>query len=115
MFYIENESKSLAQHEEFEIQNYLDMGINNPEMNDFLSTKNLERFLSDVKESEHLNLNLMEGLKANTLPDWMRPRFLKLKTKIKKILCDLIRKIGDLTTEDIIKAVLVTLIPAFGA
>ena len=69
--------------------------------------------LDAVNGTETLNLNLVEGLKANVLPDWLRPRFRKLKTKVKQIFCNVVHGIGELDTKDILKAVLLALIPAF--
>jgi len=113
LFYIENEAKSLSQRDDFAIQNYLDREIFNPEMKSYLASDAVGRMLDAVNGTETLNLNLVEGLKANVLPDWLRPRFRKLKTKVKQIFCNVVHGIGELDTKDIIKAVLLALIPAF--
>lgn len=113
LFYIENEAKSLAQRDDFAIQNYIDREIYNPETQKYLATDNVAALLSATNESEALHLNLIEGMKANFLPDWIRPRYRKLKTKVKQIFCNIVHGIGELDTKEIIKAVLLALIPAF--
>lgn len=113
LFYIENEAKSLAQRDEYAIHNYLDREIFNPDMKNYLISDDAATLLNEVNETETLSLNLREGMKANFLPDLLRPRFRKLKTKVKKIFCEVVTEIGELDTKGIIRTVLVALIPAF--
>lgn len=113
LFYIENEAKSLAQRDDFAINNYIDREIYNPETQNYLSSDSAIAFINSTIEEESLHLNLIEGQKANFLPDWIRPRFRKLKRKIKEIFCRIVNDIGELYTKGIIKAVLLALIPAF--
>lgn len=115
LFYIENEAKSLSQRDDFAIQNYIDREIYNPETQNYLRADNVGTFLNAVNETESLHLNLIEGMKANFLPDWLRPRFRKLKTKVKQIFCNVVHGIGELDTKEIIRAVLLALIPVFAA
>jgi hypothetical protein len=115
LFYIQNEAKSLAQRDDFAIQNYLDREIFNPEVQSYLASDNAATMFNAINETETLHLNLTEGMKANFLPDWLRPRFRKLKTKVKQIFCNVVHGIGELDTKDIIKAVLLALIPAFAS
>jgi hypothetical protein len=115
LFYIENEAKSLAQRDDFAIQNYIDREMYNPETQSYLASENVATLLNATSETESLHLNLVEGMKANLLPDWLRPRFRKLKTKVKQIFCNVVHGIGELDTKEIIKAVLLALIPAFAA
>lgn len=113
LFYIENEAKSLAQRDEFAIQNYMDREIYNPDTKKYLSEDEVAQLLNEINGNEVLHLNLVEGVKAKSLPDWLRPRFRKLKRKVKEIFCNVVNGIGELDTKDIIKAVLLALIPAF--
>jgi hypothetical protein len=113
LFYIENEAKSLAQRDDFAIRNYLDREIFNPEIQSYLAQENVAALFNAVNETETLHLNLTEGMKSNFLPDWLSPRFLELKAKVKQIFCSVVHGIGELDAKDIIKAVLVALIPAF--
>lgn len=113
LFYIENEAKSLSQRDDFAIKNYLDREILNPEMERYLSSDDLPADLDDVNDGDTLSLNLTEGLMLKSFPDWLRRRFKKLKSKVKKIFCNVVLGIGELDTKAIISAVLIALIPAF--
>lgn len=115
LFYIENEAKSLAQREGFAINNYLDREIFNPEMEAYLSSGNLPANLDEFDDGDPLSLNLTEGMKLNLFPEWLRRRFRKLKSMVRKVFCQVVRGIGELDTKAIISAVLLALIPAFAA
>jgi hypothetical protein len=115
LFYIENEAKSLAQLDEIVIQNYIDSEIFNPELQSYLSSDSVATMLEDTKETESLHLNVVEGINANILPDWLQQRFKKLKTKVKQIFCKVVRgiQLSNSDTKEIIKSVILDLIPAF--
>lgn len=113
LFYIENEAKSLAQRDDFAIQNYLDREIFNPEIQSYLSQENIAVLFNAITETEKLHLNLSEGMKSNLFPNWLSPSFRKLKTKVKQVFCNVVHGIGELDTKDIIKAVILALIPVF--
>lgn len=115
LFYIFNEAKSLAQRDEFAIENYMDREIFNPDTLDYLNTEEAINLFDGTQEASDLNLNYLEGMKSLQLPDWSRFRFRKLKAKVKKIFCHTVRAIGELDEKEIIKAVLLALIPAFAS
>jgi hypothetical protein len=104
LFYVENEAKKLAQSNE----------LLNPEVEAYLS---LEEALEEEvgAQVEALSLNLAESNHARKLPDWLRPRFRRLKSKVKKVFCQVVHGMEDLNVKDIIKNVLLALIPIFAA
>ncbi len=115
LFYIENEAKALAQREDFAIQNYVDREIFNPEVQKFLDSDAMEAMLKDITGGKPLHLGLAEERKARFLPDWLRPRFRKLKKKIKNTFCDVMQNaVKESDTKDLIKATILALIPSFG-
>lgn len=114
LFYIQNEAKSLSQRERFTIENYLDRELFNPEMKSFLSMENVITALNNVQVNNNLNLNFFEDLNSKNLQDWVRPRFGRMKEKVRQVFCSVVSGMGDLDANDIIKAVLIALIPAFG-
>ncbi|MFN4000214.1 hypothetical protein [Algoriphagus sp.] len=113
LFYIENEAKSLAQRDDFAIINYFDREIFNPEMEEYLSSNDLPHGLDEFEDGEVLSLNLIEGMKLNLIPEWLKTRFRKLKAMLKKIFCQVVHGIGEFDTKAIISAVLIAIIPAF--
>lgn len=115
LFYIENEAKALAQREDFAIQNYVDREIFNPVVQKFLDSDAMEALLKDISAGKPLHLGLAEERKAKFLPDWLRPRFRKLKKKIKNTFCDVMQNaVKESDTKDLIKATILALIPSFG-
>lgn len=117
LFYIENEARSLAQRDDFSIDNYIDREAFNPDMATYLSADSSAALFKTMLQapSVNLNLNLVQEMRANFLPDWLRPRFKHLKDKIKKIFCQAVKEIGEIDVKAIIKAVLLALIPVFAA
>jgi hypothetical protein len=116
LFYIENEAKALAQRDDFAIQNYMDREIFNPEVQKFLSSETMAALLYDITAGKPLQLGLAEERKAKFLPDWLRPRFRKLKKKIKHTFCDVMQNaVKESDTKDLIKTTILALIPAFGS
>jgi hypothetical protein len=113
LFYIENEAKSLAQRDEFAITNYIDRELFNPEVKTFLASNEGQAFVNSVNEGEGLTLNLIEEMYSKSIIDWLRPRFRKLKVKIRQIFCNVVAGIGEIDVKSIISAVLLALIPAF--
>lgn len=115
LFYIENEAKSLISLSEFDIQNYMDREINNPELIEFIEDDNIALTLDsepDPDEDELVLTTLEKNFIVNAI---RRIRFKKLKNRIRKIICKAIRDIKDLDPKEIIGAILIALIPAFGA
>lgn len=127
--YIENESRSLAQRDEFAIQNYADREILNPAVQSYLETynddteeevytKSAGNIAVMAAEFSDLDLNYTQAAQAIVLPEWLRFRFRKIKKKVQKAFCVVTGELindGKLDVKDIIKAVLIALIPAFAA
>lgn len=113
LFYIENEAKALSQRDEFAINNYIDREAFNPDMKSFLASSAAELAPKNITEAEPLSLNFAQGIKANAMQTNLLFSFHGVKTKIKKIFCNVVRGIGDIDTKGIIKAVLLALIPVF--
>ena len=118
--YISSEANSIAQLDEFGINNYVDRQVSQPQLVDYLSKENIESKLFSGLEITNINplaLSFAQEMNVSVhLPDWLRPRFAKLKTKIKKILCDVTAafiKEGKTDWKAIIGAILLALIPAF--
>jgi hypothetical protein len=114
LFYAGNEAESLSQKTEFDIHNYLDSEVFNPDMDDYLSLESMQEHLDlEVDEKSDLSLNLKEGVAVKKLPKSFVLKFRKFKAKVRKIFCQVVRGIKDLDPQEIIKAVLLALIPAF--
>lgn len=115
LFYIENEAASLAQRDEAAIRNYQDREMFNPEMQSYLASASVASLLGGTRADEPLELNSKEKARARFLPDWLKPRFRKLKAKVKDVFCDAVRRAGETDTKSVIKAGLLALIPAFAS
>jgi len=113
--YIENEAAKLSQSTEFEIQNYLDSEILNPEIRALLSSETQEEPSLMSYADMNLSLNLAETNNLAAAPDWLWPRFVGLKAKVKRIFCSVLQTVGNLDSKGIIKAVLLAIVPAFSA
>lgn len=127
--YIENEANSLAQRDEFAIQNYSDREILNPAMRSYLEATDSDDDMEGVvfakaagnvammtTELSALQLDYAQEAQTITLPEWLRFRFRSIKKKVQKAFCAVVGKLideGQLNVKDIIKAVLIALIPAF--
>lgn len=117
LFYVESEASKVAQSgDEFTIQNYGDSEINNPELQsalDELSDEDLD-LSPDDDDDEPLQLNLAETTQVATIPKKIRRRFIGFKKKIKKVFCQIINGMDKISNpKDIIKAVLLALLPVF--
>ena len=117
--YVESEAISLSHLDEFSINNYVDSELLNPEVQDYLLNEYVdlggEETLSDSIKNLSLSFaqNRIAGQEALLFGRWA-----KIKATIRKIFCTVIGTVlgdGDLKWKDIIKAVLLALIPAFGA
>jgi hypothetical protein len=118
LFYIESEAKSLSERDGTAIYNYIDREIFSPFMEEYLQTENAVLDLNDeLEEMNSLQLNYIQSIKEKSiLPEWLRFRFRRLKRKVKRVFCLVVRGIeGDLDWKNIIKMVLLALIPAFAS
>lgn len=115
LFYIENEAKSLAQRDDFAIQNFIDREIYNPEVMAFLESTEFSEITSNFEDGDFddLKLNLIEDLKSRTIKEGTKRGFKKLKRKIKRVFCDVVRTIEDVDSKGIIRAMLLALFPFF--
>jgi hypothetical protein len=114
LIYIENEARSLAQREDFNIDNYLDREIFNPNVMSFLSDNSEIENIIDLKSDSPLSLNLEEQIKISSINLPIRLNFRKLRRKVKKVVCEVLTNIDDLSgksMKEIIQIVLTALIP----
>lgn len=113
--YIENEAMSLSKQEDFDIDNYADREILNPNFQSYLQELKLAGEMDDAVMAEPLSLSFMESrFEAASL---LGGKLKRLKNKIRESLCKILADLGgdgELNWKDIIKAVLIALIPALG-
>jgi len=114
LFYIENEARSLIQNAENDINNFMDREILNPELQDFLDDIQSQSWLSEEEHDSNLNLNYMEGLVAKNLPNRFIPKFKRVKSKVRKIFCRVVRDIEGVEVKDIIKSTITAIIASTG-
>ncbi|MEQ9265137.1 MAG: hypothetical protein RLN81_07955 [Balneolaceae bacterium] len=122
IFYIENEAKSLAEREKFNIENYIDRNLFNPDIQHLISSKNFDKTLekSDLEtdfmfQETNFAFKLSEQSIQKDLSESLKLNFQKLRSKVKKIFCNVVRGMENLDGKEIIKAVLIALIPAFAS
>ncbi|MBN8837410.1 MAG: hypothetical protein J0I09_09135 [Sphingobacteriia bacterium] len=113
--YINNEAHKLSSKEQFEIDNYLDSEVLNPEIQGYL--RDTYQGSSASYQMATLSLSFHENrlLLANdaAMGGW----FGNLKETVRKIFCKIISAIditGTIDWKQIIKAVLIGLIPVLG-
>lgn len=113
--YLANEALAISRLDDFEIDNYADREILNPDMHSFLNewTDSGINLLS--AEFSPLSLSFAASrAKATAL---FGEKFKRLKGKIREVICKILSDLagdGDLNWKDIIKLVLIALIPALG-
>ncbi len=115
--YIENEATSLSKQEDFEIDNYSDRELLNPDMQAFLHEVPDDEYPGITEISEHRALSL--SFKERMLPATTKfgNSLQRLKNKIRKFLCQVLADLQSdsaLNWQAIIKAVLILLIPSLG-
>lgn len=108
LVYMENKANTLAERSELEIDNFINEELLNPQVIAFLNTIDLEEDDKDEIEPFVINELALKGI-SSPLSFF---KFKKLKKKIKKIFCKVSKELIDAKAKDIIKAVLVLLIPA---
>lgn len=113
LFYIESEANALSQRDAFSINNYIDREAFNPEMKKFLSSDEAQKLLENESEGDKLSLNLFQNRSFNLLPENLGMRFRKFKAFVKKIFCKVVSGITDVNPKEIIKGVILALIPFF--
>jgi hypothetical protein len=118
--YIASEVEKVADFKDLEIENYADQEIMNPEMQEYLEgfTDNEKLSIEELEgRGEFLNLSSSQATMFNaaSVAGIFGLRFRKLKRTIRKVFCEVIAPMidndGQINIKDIIKAVLVGLIP----
>ena len=111
--YLEQEAQNLADHNSaLGIENYMDNEVLNPQMQELLESDDaLDVEVLDNEMQEPLMLNAVAVNLAIRWPKWLR--FRKLKRKIRRVFCSIVHELEGLSWKDILKKLLVALIPAF--
>jgi len=118
--YIMNEANSLARLDEFEIDNYSDRELLNPEMKALLEGLQLpdeDQIVAGMVESIPLTLSLMEN-RTTALFGGIKAKFRRMKRAIKRELCRILAELEEDGTIDwptIITAVLTAIAASFFA
>jgi hypothetical protein len=112
--YIESKANSMKALDNPTIESYVDHEVYNPEVSALLNSQEGIQFISDT-DDVHDMLQLFGDSDIEMLyrPDWLVPRFRRLKKKVKVIFCQVARAIEDADIKTIIKAVLIALVPMF--
>lgn len=115
LFYIENEARSLAQRDEFAINNYLDREIFNPEMKKFLQSEFIIQLTEKYQEQEYepFFFNLYEEYQIHHIEDFYKPRFIFFKKYFKQIFQETISQIDAKEPKEILKKAIYAFIPNF--
>ena len=111
--YAANEALALSRLDDFEIDNYADREILNPDVQALLS----EMPDTLIADAEEVPLTLSFAEARATAFALFGSKFRRLKNKIREFLCRILAGLAgdsDLNWKDIIKAVLVALIPVLG-
>jgi hypothetical protein len=113
--YVENEAQAISRLDDFEIDNYADRQLYNPDMQAFLADMSEKEGVTTAADEPVLILSFAES--RSQAVALFGAKFRRLKRKIREILCKVVNDLagdGDLNWKDIIKLVLVALIPALG-
>lgn len=113
--YIANEAnaEAFALTDQFSIENYIDRETLNPLVVSFLNENKPELDNISNEANKKLSLNLYENM---TISREIKGAFSGLKEKIRRTLCYILgESIEGLDIKELIKRLLIALIPAFGA
>jgi hypothetical protein len=114
--YIENQANSMSALDNSKIEAYVDHEVFNPDVSTLLNSQEGIEFISDTDDEDDMLKLFGDSYKAMLArPDWLIPRFRRLKKKVRKVFCKVARSIEGLDTKAIIKAVLIALIPMFAS
>jgi len=113
LLYLEEEALALSKSgSDFTIDNYADMEVLNPQMQAYLMSDNAALLDAEADPvAEPMILSAAGMSNAVATPQW--GRFRRLKAKIRRIFCGMVDAIRDLSWKEIIKKLLLALIPAF--
>lgn len=112
--YIENEANSLAKDSAFEIENYLDREVLNPEMEAFLNEEKVGEWIADADDEGILALDYRAALTVKNRSRKNSKKFKKLKSKIRKIFCKIVRETEGIEIKDIISATIALILTGIG-
>ncbi|MBO6524092.1 MAG: hypothetical protein JJ971_09710 [Balneolaceae bacterium] len=113
--YLALEGAALAENSEEYIDRYMNRELENPLFIDFLESEKSAKFLANFEEETgELNFSFAETLLITPRFRIRLPKLRKLKSAIKKVFCDVVKVQVDGGIKDIIKAVLLGLIPVLG-
>ncbi len=110
------EAAALSENSDEYIDRYMNRQLDNPQLKEYLDEESTDTILSafDDEENEPLNLNLTETLLFTPKFRIRLPKFRRLKRAIRKVFCEVITAHVDGDIKDIIKSVLIGLIPVLG-
>lgn len=115
--YYAAQAQTLAQQDERSIRGYIDREILNPDMQELLKEAAPKMMtLADDDPDMELVLDTAGITAKSAIGDWLRRTFGSMKKKVRRIFCDVVgelNKDGNINLKDIIKTVLLALIPAF--
>jgi len=116
--YIYDEALKESQNNDSEIEKYTDREIDTEQMIAFLSGPAFDEYEDLEDDDKALLLTYDENTSLFKTPGFLRFRFNKLKKKVRKVFCEVtgaLQEDEDISVKDIIKSVLIALIPAFAA
>jgi hypothetical protein len=116
-FYLENEIKSLANRDDFSIENYGDSEIFNPELTEFINQHQSIVNQVDLQPNEYFALGLREKRQLRRVASHIQTNFKRFKAWLKRLICDLLGSIEweNSSTMEIIRLIIIGLIPFFAA
>lgn len=118
LFYIENEAHSLAQGDEFSIQNFMERELFNPEIAEILDSEEIDFIIGEdngFKYFEPMHLNFTETTRSVGIGEKRKRRFRRLLDKVRGVFCETVNGVEGVDMKDVIKAVLLALIPLFAS
>lgn len=115
--YYAAEAQGLSRQDEQAIRGYIDREILNPDMQDLLKAA-APKMITLADDDPDMELVLDSGAitAKSAVGDWLRRTFGGMKKKVRKIFCTVVgdlNKDGNINLKEIIKTVLLALIPAF--
>lgn len=114
--YYAAQAQTLAQQDEHAIRGFIDREILNPEMQELLKASPKMMALADDDPDMELVLDTGGVTAKSAIGDWLRRTFGGMKKKVRKVFCDVVgelNKDGNINLKEIIRTVLLSLIPAF--
>jgi hypothetical protein len=107
--YVKIESDALSRFDDYEIENYADRELYNPDMQELLLS--IDDIDSENFDTSSFTISFAEENLAKSLGS-MKAKFLRLKGRIRKIICEVFAGFGSgpiPSWEDIIRAILLAI------